>query len=120
MGIGGLALSSSISATVTTVLLLISLRKKIGKIGFSYILKTFIKVTIASIIMYIIMKVTYNSIFIYGSRFDLGSRKFIAFNCVVSVILGMITYLILVLILKVKEVKEIFDTILFKLKSYLI
>lgn len=120
MGIGGLALSSSISATVTTVLLLISLRKKIGKIGFSYILKTFIKVTIASIIMYIIMKVTYNSIFIYGSRFDLGSRKFIAFNCVVSVILGMVTYLILVLILKVKEVKEIFDTILFKLKSYLI
>lgn len=66
------------------------------------------------------MKVTYSLIFIYGSRFDLESRKFIAFNCVVSVILGMITYLILVLILKVKEVKEIFDTILFKLKSYLI
>ena len=43
MGIGGLALASSISATVTTMLLLISLRKKIGKIGFSYILKTFIK-----------------------------------------------------------------------------
>ena len=41
MGIGGLALASSISATVTTMLLLISLRKKIGKIGFSYILKTF-------------------------------------------------------------------------------
>ena len=120
MGIGGLALASSISDTVTTMLLLISLRKKIGKIGFSYILKTFIKGAIASIVMYIIMRIAYNSIFIYGSRFDLESRKFIAFDCFISVILGMSTYLIVVLALKVKEVKEIFDAILFKLKNYFI
>lgn len=120
MGIGGLALASSISTTVTTMLLLISLRKKIGKIGFSYILKTFIKGAIASIVMYIIMRIAYNYIFIYGSRFALESRKFIAFNCFISVILGMSTYLIVVLALKVKEVKEIFDAILFKLKNYFI
>ena len=42
IGIGGLALASSISAMVTTALLLVSLRKKIGKLGFSYILITFI------------------------------------------------------------------------------
>ncbi len=120
MGIGGLALASSISATVTTMLLLISLRKKIGKIGFSYILKTFIKGAIASIVMYIIMRIAYNYIFIYGSRFALESRKLIAFNCFISVILGMSTYLIVVLALKVKEVKEIFDAILFKLKNYFI
>ena len=120
MGIGGLALASSISATVTTMLLLISLRKKIGKIGFSYILKTFIKGAIASIVMYIIMRIAYNYIFIYGSRFALESRKFIAFNCFISVILGMSKYLIVVLALKVKEVKEIFDAILFKLKNYFI
>lgn len=120
MGIGGLALASSISATVTTMLLLISLRKKIGKIGFSYILKTFIKGAIASIVMYINMRIAYNYIFIYGSRFALESRKFIAFNCFISVILGMSTYLIVVLALKVKEVKEIFDAILFKLKNYFI
>ena len=120
MGIGGLAWASSISATVTTMLLLISLRKKIGKIGFSYILKTFIKGAIASIVMYIIMRIAYNYIFIYGSRFALESRKFIAFNCFISVILGMSTYLIVVLALKVKEVKEIFDAILFKLKNYFI
>lgn len=120
MGIGGLALASSISATVTTMLLLISLRKKIGKIGFSYILKTFTKGAIASIVMYIIMRIAYNYIFIYGSRFALESRKFIAFNCFISVILGMSTYLIVVLALKVKEVKEIFDAILFKLKNYFI
>lgn len=119
MGIGGLALASSISATATTMLLLISLRKKIGKIGFSYILTTFIKGTIASIVMYIIMRIIYNSIFIYGSRLDLEPRKFITFNCFVSIMSGISIYLIVVLALKVKEVKEIFDAILFKMKKYL-
>ena len=84
------------------------------------LLKTFIKGAIASIVMYIIMRIAYNYIFIYGSRFALESRKFIAFNCFISVILGMSTYLIVVLALKVKEVKEIFDAILFKLKNYFI
>lgn len=120
MGIGGLALASTISATVTTILLLISLRKKIGKIGFSYILTTFIKVSISSIIMYIIMRFAYNSIFAYGSTFILESRKFIAVNCLISVILGISTYLILVLLLNVKEVKEIFYTILSKFKNYFV
>jgi len=119
MGIGGLALSSSISATVTTILLLISLRKKIGKIGFSYIITTFIKVFISSIIMYIVMKLTYNSIFDCLSDFILESRKIIAFTCLVSVILGIVTYLMLVLVLKVKEVKSILDVILSKFKSIL-
>ena len=117
MGIGGLALASSISAMVTTILLLISLRKKIGKLGFSYIVITFIKVLISSILMYIVMKYTYSFILDYGSNFILESRKFIAFNLVVSVIFGVSTYLMLVLVLKVKEVKSIFDVILSKVKN---
>jgi len=117
MGIGGLALASSISAMVTTILLLISLRKKIGKLGFSYIVVTFIKVFISSILMYIVMKYTYSLILDYGSKFALESRKFIASNLLVSVILGVSTYLILVLVLRVKEVKSIFDVILSKLKN---
>ncbi|MBQ3423548.1 MAG: murein biosynthesis integral membrane protein MurJ, partial [Romboutsia sp.] len=116
MGIGGLALASSISAMVTTILLLISLRKKIGKLGFSYIVVTFIKVFVSSILMYIVMKYTYSLILDYGSKFALESRKFIASSLLVSVILGVSTYLILVLVLRVKEVKSIFDVILSKLK----
>ncbi|MEG2282231.1 MAG: phosphoribosyltransferase family protein, partial [Rikenellaceae bacterium] len=40
-----LALASSISAILTTILLFISLRKKIGKLGFKNIFITFIKVS---------------------------------------------------------------------------
>ena len=119
MGIGGLSLASSISAIITTILLLISLRKKIGKIGFSHIVITFIKVVIASIMMCIFMRFVYNYIVYYSSNSILESRKFIAFTCIVSVILGIITYLMLVLLLKVKEVKSILDVILSKFKSSL-
>ncbi len=117
MGIGGLALASSISAMTTTLLLLISLRKKIGKLGFSYILKTFLKVSVASMVMYMVMKFTYNSIFDYINLFELGYRRFIAFDCVVSVLIGLSVYLILVLFFNVKEVKDIFNTLLIKLKE---
>ena len=119
MGIGGLALGSSISAMVTTGLLLISLRKKIGKLGYSYILFTFVKVSIASIIMFITMKFTYNIVFNYGSEFILTSRKVIAFKGFISLVLGMAIYLIVVLLLNVKEVKDIFNTIVYKIKSIL-
>lgn len=117
MGIGGLALASSISAMTTTLLLLISLRKKIGKLGFSYILKTFLKVSVASMVMYMVMKFTYNSIFDYINLFELGYRRFIALDCTVSVLIGLIIYLILVLFFNVKEVKDIFNTLLIKLKE---
>ena len=119
MGIGGLALGSSISAMVTTGLLLISLRKKIGKLGYSYILFTFVKVSIASIIMFITMRFTYNIVFNYGSEFILTSRKVIAFKGFISLVLGMAIYLIVVLLLNVKEVKDIFNTIVYKIKSIL-
>lgn len=119
MGIGGLSLASSISAIITTILLLISLRRKIGKIGFSHIVITFIKVVIASIMMCIFMRFVYNYIVYYSSNSILESRKFIAFNSMVSITSGVILYLILILLLKVKEVKSILDIILSKLKDIL-
>ena len=63
------------------------------------------------------MKFTYNFIFNYGSEFILESRKFILIRCFLSVILGSITYLALVLLLNVREVKDIFNTVLYKIKN---
>jgi hypothetical protein len=65
------------------------------------------------------MKFTYNIIFNYGSEFILTSRKVIAFRGFISLVLGMATYLIVVLLLNVKEVKDIFNTIVYKIKSIL-
>lgn len=52
---GGLALATSISAAVTTVLLIYSLKKRQGHIGGSKIVKTGIKCSIAAVLMGIVV-----------------------------------------------------------------
>ena len=51
LGIGGLALATSISALVAVVLLFISLRKKIGRLGLRELTKSFLKIGMASVLM---------------------------------------------------------------------
>lgn len=60
MGIGGLALATSISAIFCTILLFINLRKKIGPFGVKSISISFIKVLCASLVMGFVAKFTYN------------------------------------------------------------
>ena len=59
MGVGGLALATSISAIFCTILLLISLRKKIGSFNLKYSLICFMKVLAASITMGMFAKLSY-------------------------------------------------------------
>jgi putative peptidoglycan lipid II flippase len=111
MGIGGLALSGSISAIITTILLFISLRKKIGKIGFKNIFITFIKVLVSSIIMGIIMKIVYNEILGFGISRLGESKKLMGLSAMICVILGLIVYVLLTLIFNIKEAKEIVNLV---------
>lgn len=60
LGIGGLALATSIAATFTTILLFISLRKKIGAFGMKQISISFLKITFASSIMGLFAKLSFN------------------------------------------------------------
>ena len=106
MGIGGLALAGSVSAIIATILLFISLRKKIGKIGFKSIFITFIKVFIASIIMGYIINVIYGYTFEVGSEILGNSRKLTGMSSVISVTCGLISYLIFILLFNIKEGKD--------------
>lgn len=106
MELGGIALANSISSVVATILLFISLRRKIGKIGFRNILITFIKVVLASIIIGIIIRLTYNNILIYGIYIFDESRKLIFISMFISCIIGLIIYIFISILLNVKEVKE--------------
>ena len=65
LGIGGLALATSISALFSTVLLFISFRKKVGSFGLKNITISIIKVLFASLIMGLVAKITYNTLFKY-------------------------------------------------------
>lgn len=117
MGIGGLALASSIASIVTACLLFVSLRRKIGKLGFMNIAVTFIKVITASAIMGVSIKLLYNYIFRNAYFLVVSTRKFIGIDSLISVLIGVLIYICLVVIFNVKEAKEIIEAAFIQIKK---
>src|SRR5690625_3882175 len=62
MGHKGLALATSISASVTAIILLLSLRKKIGNLGLRAMAQSSVKILISSLIMGVTVYFTYHSL----------------------------------------------------------
>lgn len=62
MGLGGLALATSISAIFCTALLLLSLRKKIGPFGMRNVIVSFAKMLGASLVMGLLAKVLFGAL----------------------------------------------------------
>lgn len=97
MGIAGLALATSISALICTGLLFISLRKKIGSFGLKEIFISFIKIIIASIIMGIVAKESYNILLEFLSK---------NLSLISAIIIGGLVYFIVIFFMKIREVNE--------------
>lgn len=95
LGVGGLALATSISAIATTFLLANSLRKKIGSFGFKKIIIAFSKILLASIFMGIIALYSFNFF------------KTISSNntaLIISIIIGIVVYSMTVILFNIKDV----------------
>lgn len=114
MGYNGLALATSLSFLICTLLLFSSLKKKIGYFGEDKIIKTTLKSILAATFM---GAVTY---FGYDIVSNLLGTGFIndAISLVVSILIGVIVYGIAVIILKVDEVNIIMKIIKKKLNKY--
>lgn len=112
MGLGGLALATSISSLLTIVLLSVSLRRKIGAFGGKNVISVFIKSIIAALLMGVITRFSYDFIN------PILSGGFIpdAIKLGISVGLGAIVYGISIIVLRVAEVKLIVDIMNKKLK----
>ena len=115
MGHGGLALATSISSTVTVILLFISLKRKIDGFDMSKIINTLLKVIVTSLIMGLVTHISY---IILENR--LG-EQFIydIVNLVISVIIGAITYAIIIINMKIDEVNLVIgrmNSLLYKFK----
>lgn len=87
MGLGGLALSTSISSIFCTVLLFNSFRKKIGLFDMRNITISFIRILCTSLVMGVIAKLSYRILFKYISS-DL--------SLIMSIVLGAVIYFIIV------------------------
>ena len=112
MQLAGLALATSTSAIVTIILLFISLRKKIGPFGGKTIGLVMIKSILSAMLMAVVTLFAYNNIAnILGTGFIQE-----VITLAVSVGLGAIVYGGSIIVLKVKEVNLILDTVKKKLK----
>ncbi|MCF6463180.1 murein biosynthesis integral membrane protein MurJ [Clostridium sp. Cult1] len=97
----GLALATSISATFTTLLLFLSLRKKIGPMGIRRYLICFMKTLFASMVMGIIVYFMYFGL--TGRFISTGIGEL--FVLLSSIGVGALIYFILCSALKVKEIR---------------
>lgn len=105
MAHSGLALATSISSIAGVILLFYFLRKKIGRFGFKFIARTFVKVSLASAIMGVSVHYAYK-LMAFGDSFVLS-----ALRLGLSVFAGALVYLALILVFRVREVKLFFKLI---------
>ncbi|WP_342480556.1 murein biosynthesis integral membrane protein MurJ [Paenibacillus sp. FSL L8-0340] len=106
LGIGGLALATSISAIFTTALLFISLTKKIGDFGLRVMFVNFFKTFISSMIMALGAQLLF---------FCLSSKFSSNISLVISILSGVAIYSILIYIMKIEIVLNVVND--WKLKS---
>lgn len=112
LGHFGLAVSTSISATVCIFILFVRLNKKIDNFGQIKIILTTIKSLISSVVMGLVTALSYKLIIGY---LDTGFI-FEVIALLSSVLIGAVTYGVLVLVLKVDEIIFIIDMLKTKLK----
>ena len=99
----GLALATSISATISTILLMLNLRKKLGSLDIKGYLICFLKTLMASLAMGLVVYLMYYKIGAF-----LPAKKIVQIMLLLgSVGLGAILYFILCIVFKVEELQII-------------
>jgi putative peptidoglycan lipid II flippase len=106
LGIGGLALATSIAATFTTVLLFISLRKKLGPFGMKQISISFLKILFASSIMGGLAKLSFNYLAASISQ---------NLSLLLAIGVGAVSYFVIIYFMKIEDVDIIVGAIKKKL-----
>ncbi len=102
LGVGGLALATSISAIFCTILLFISLRKKIGPFGMRSIMISFFKIISASVVTGLIAKWSFDAVTItFGQNLSL----------LISIGIGALTYLAIIYFMKIDDVDSMVNAI---------
>lgn len=107
LGVGGVALSTSIVAMVNVIVLLIILRKKIGYLGGRKIIISYLKIICASTIMCAIIYYLWNFLFAYFS----SGTFMLLLLLVITIIAGSGVYIILTYLFKMEEVRFVADAL---------
>jgi len=106
LGIGGLALATSIAALFTTGLMFISLRKKIGPIGMKRISISFLKILFASLLMGILSKLSFNYLTLSLSQ---------NLSLLLAIVVGAVSYFVIIYFMNIEDVDVLVGVIKKKL-----
>lgn len=108
MGHKGLALATSISASITTLLLFVDVREKVGPLGYSKMLISLIKTVIASFIMGVLVYLLYFKLGVLLPQTTIIQMILL----LLSVVIGVVVYFMLLIFMKVDEVKVILSKVI--------
>jgi putative peptidoglycan lipid II flippase len=106
LGIGGLALATSIAAIFTTALLFVSLRKKTGPFGMKQISISFLKILFASLVMGGLAKLSFNHLTASLSQ---------NLSLLLAIVVGSVSYFVIIYFMKIEDVDVIVGAIKKKL-----
>ncbi|WNS43532.1 murein biosynthesis integral membrane protein MurJ [Paenibacillus sp. MMS20-IR301] len=98
LGVGGLALATSIAAIITTGLLFINLRKKIGPFGIKELLVVSIKILIASLVMAVLARLSYITLLNIMSQVS---------ALLLAISIGVGIYCVIISMMKIKDVDKL-------------
>lgn len=96
LGVGGLALATSVSIIVMTLILVLSLKKRVPTFGFRISIHSVLKITIISLIMGFVS-------FVFYKYLSANLSQNIAL--IISIVIAIAVYLPLILFSKIPEVK---------------
>ncbi|WMJ81196.1 murein biosynthesis integral membrane protein MurJ [Clostridium sp. MB40-C1] len=99
MEVSGLALASSISTVITTLILIFILNNRLKGINLKYLIKSFLKIVISSLVMGGVIINIRNLCFLKLGINSLGNIVTI----IISFVVGVIVYFVCVYLLKVEE-----------------
>lgn len=102
LGLGGLALATSMAGIITSILMYASLRKKIGPFGLKQISISFLKILFSALIMGALSKVSFN--YITG----ILSQNL---SLIAAIALGAVVYFIVIYFMKIEDVDVIVGAI---------
>jgi len=102
LGIGGLALATSISGMVATLLLFVALKKKIGSFGLKEITLSLGKITASSVIMGFIASCVYS---------NLGNLLSLRLSLVIAIGVGILSYFVLIHLMRVPEAERTLESL---------
>ncbi|OGS46056.1 MAG: murein biosynthesis integral membrane protein MurJ [Elusimicrobia bacterium RIFOXYD2_FULL_34_15] len=100
LGVGGLALATSISSWLNASLLYMFLRKRIGSFGSRKIFFSLVKITVATLTMGLVCYILSNYVF-----------SSLALNVFGTIIISFLTYLFMTKLLKIKEMKSVMSVL---------